>query len=151
MDEPEYKRRLKDEAQCGPSWFGRALAIAQHLDEMAEWPWWARWLHKTFVKCECCAAKKKDEERWKKRGPLTFAIIFSLTATSMAGSGDIINYGPAAHPDYFVPPIQIAYHSASHEPRWQAMLDEKDMKALIFIEASRGCYNQGNNTVLISR
>lgn len=38
-----------------PAWFALEMAIAKHKDKMASWPWWARVLHKIFIKCEVCA------------------------------------------------------------------------------------------------
>lgn len=44
--------------------------------------------------------------------------------------GDYVNYGPPVAPrnEYIV----VATDSARYEPRWQAMLDDRDLRALIF-------------------
>lgn len=44
-------------------WFGPALAAAQHQDDIASWPWWARWLHRTFRAQGCPACIY-----WKRKG-----------------------------------------------------------------------------------
>jgi hypothetical protein len=62
-------------------------------------------------------------------------LLLCLAATARAGDNqrDFINYAPPVPPTEKV--MVIAHDSARYEPRWQPMLDDHDLKRLIFIQA----------------
>lgn len=79
MSDPHYPAGVKDSLMTrkkiediqkrltAPSWFGRALAIAQHQDTLNSWPSWKRWMHRKIVgrKCECCIAWREQQDSMK--------------------------------------------------------------------------------------
>jgi len=43
-----------------PSWFPKALAIAEHKDRKRNWPWYGRLLHLLISwRCPCCKAARE--------------------------------------------------------------------------------------------
>lgn len=59
LPEVEYAS-LPVKSSVPPKWFGAALAVAQHEDQKASWPWYSRFKHWLFVswRCPCCKANR---------------------------------------------------------------------------------------------
>ena len=59
------------------------------------------------------------------------------TYACINSKGDYINYGPPVPPEdhsAVIAGIVIAYDSARYEPRWSPMLDDRDLRRLIFLD-----------------
>lgn len=58
----ETAAKLNRDRRPIPEWFPKALAWAQHADQMNKWPWYGRLFHRLFIKCPCC---KGHGETWR--------------------------------------------------------------------------------------
>jgi len=76
----------KVKASNPPAWFGEALTVAKHQDEIASWPWWARMGHRLFISraCPCCIAY----EKWKKPNNLVSGDRLRASAAPEVRRGD---------------------------------------------------------------